>query len=116
MYCRRHPGAFSRYTGVVTRGLFGWSLFALPLWWIAGRGIEALIALRRNVIAPRIHWIEAAISCLLLFFGTVGIVGFFFNGVGFLPVHLSELLWGFLGGIILLAWRKQRRRAQPAEV
>jgi len=90
-------------------------VFALPLWWIAGRGLETLVAIRRKLITPRIRWIEAAISLLLLFFGTIGIAGFFFNGFDFLAVHFSDLLWGFLGGIILLAWRKQRRIPEPIE-
>jgi len=29
---------------------------------------------------------------------------------------LSELLWGFLGGIILFAWRKQRRIPEPTDI
>ena len=60
--------------------------------------------------------IEAAISLLLLFFGSIGIAGFFFNGFDFLAVHFSDLLWGFLGGIILFAWRKQRRIPEPTVI
>src|SRR6185437_10101511 len=69
-YCKSHHSQLSRYSSAITCGGFGWSVFALPLWWIAGRAIEALLAIRRNVVAPHIHWIEAAISLLLLFFGT----------------------------------------------
>jgi hypothetical protein len=58
-----------------------WPVIGIPFWWCVGRGIEALIAVRRRLVQPRITWLEtiaalafslfcgAATVCLPLFAG-----------------------------------------------
>jgi len=37
-------------------------LVGLIFWWIAGRGLDALVASRKNLISPRIRWVEIAVA------------------------------------------------------
>jgi len=54
---------------------FTWPIVGVIFWWIAGRGLEALLACRRRVLLPVITWIEVLVAslictfCLLLLFG-----------------------------------------------
>lgn len=49
-----------------------WPLLCLPLWWIAGRGLEALLAARAMYqgapvcATPRIGWIETSVASLIM--------------------------------------------------
>ena len=43
-----------------------WPLLAFVFWWIAGRALEALLALRYRVIAPRITMIEAVVAFFIM--------------------------------------------------
>jgi len=45
-----------------------WPLLGILFWWIAGRGIEALIATRRRLIRPNITWIETTVGAALCAF------------------------------------------------
>lgn len=89
-----------------------WPISALPFWWIIGRGVEALHAARKRVIAPRLRWFESMISFLLLAGGATLAVGFlFFAGEdpGDWMTVVACGLWALLGGMSVLArylqWR-----------
>jgi hypothetical protein len=117
-YGRTHDGWIARAVVAFTCSLLSSSVLALPLWWIAGRGADALLAMRRKLVAPRIRFPEAAISFVLFaggaFFAVVGIVTLFSGGESALLL-LAVLLWSFLGGIGVLARYKQlRMRRSPA--
>jgi hypothetical protein len=45
-----------------------WPLVGILFWWSAGRGIEALLAARRNLVYPRIGWIETIVGAALFTF------------------------------------------------
>lgn len=44
---------------------FTWPVVGVIFWWIAGRGIEALLACRRRVLLPAISWIEVFVASLI---------------------------------------------------
>lgn len=116
-YGSTHHGFMARvFDGFASSQLSG-SLVALPFWWIAGRGADALLAMRRNVVAPRIHLPETAIAFLLLaggvLFCILEVVAFFSDRAA--PMILAAMaLWTFLGGITVRARYKQRRIMQAA--
>ena len=89
-------------------------MLALPLWWIIGRGADALIALKRKAIHPRIRLAEAAISFLLMMAGALfNVMGIYFAlfGGGSWALAAAMLLWAVLGGMSVRAWQMQRRNA-----
>jgi hypothetical protein len=63
-------GVFSELWHAIT-----WPVVGVIFWWIAGRGIDALLACRRRVLSPAITWFEVFVAsiicacCLLLCFG-----------------------------------------------
>jgi hypothetical protein len=90
------------------------------IWWIAGRGIEALVASRRGLVFPAITWIEVFVASLIIALGAV-FWGLLFSGpndrTGSIFPWPSALaasgLWIFLGGTIIAArimqWRIRSR-------
>lgn len=116
-YGSTHQGFMARVLDGFASSQLSGSLVALPFWWIAGRGADALLAMRRNVIAPRIHLPETAIAFLLLaggvLFCILEVVAFFSDRAA--PMILAAMaLWTFLGGITVRARYKQRRIMQAA--
>ena len=97
-----------------------WPLFGIIFWWIAGRGIDALLASRRDVLSPAITWMEVFVALLMIASG-VFVWGLFFSGdhSGFVfPWSVSipaSTLWILLGGTTISAravqWRIRRRSA-----
>lgn len=51
-----------------------WPVVGIVFWWIAGRGIEGLIAARQRLIRPRITWIETITGAALFTFCAVAAV------------------------------------------
>jgi hypothetical protein len=97
-----------------------WPLIALPFWWMAGRGAEALAAARRKLLVPRLRWAETVISFLLMAGGLTLAVAFFFDG----PERGEPLdrlfatalgMWGLLGSLTVVAklaqWRIKKQTA-----
>ena len=98
--------------GAFTCSSLSGAALALPLWWIVGRGADALIALRRKAIHPRIGFAEAAISFLLLMAAALfTVMGIYFavSGRESWMLVAALLLWAFLGGLGVRAWQMQRR-------
>jgi len=119
-FTKNHPGRIPRSLEIITRSAFGWSVLAMPFWWIAGRGLEALIATRRKLVAPRIHWSEASISYVFLFGGAtlasacLSTIASGRGQDGFLMLASCELLWASLGGITVLARKRQREAVRSS--
>lgn len=95
-----------------------WPFLAVPFWWIAGRGVEALLAAIKKIIAPRLRWWETLIAALLLAGGITCVIGFvFFAGVDASDRILQAMsvafgFWAVLGGVTVVAkflqWRLRR--------
>jgi hypothetical protein len=119
-YARNHHGWIAGALGTFTSSFLCSSVLALPFWWIAGRGADALISLRRNVIAPRIRIPEAAVGFLMLagavLLAIAALLAFITGGdkLGALLIMMFLLLWCFLGGMTVRARYKQRHIEQPA--
>ncbi len=95
-----------------------WPLVGIVFWWLAGRGIEALLAGRAGIVAPRLNWTETIFNILfVLCGGLTGLVmlcdesshvrGF---DAGLFPI--GGLLWAAFGSIGIMArimqWRLRR--------
>jgi len=91
-------------------------IFALPFWWIAGRGLEALIAARRKLAEPRIGWFATIFSFLLMAGGATLVVGVLFFSTPddradhqFMLLGVGALLWAVLASFSVIAkftqWR-----------
>jgi hypothetical protein len=94
-----------------------WPVLALPFWWMAGRGLEALIAARRGLIFIRIGWMSTVISFLLMAGGLTITIGFLFAGKDRAdPISQlmagSGLMWGVLASLTVAAkiaqWRLRK--------
>jgi hypothetical protein len=94
-------------------------LFCLPFWWIAGRGIDALTALKHRQIAPRIRWPEVAIGSVWLAGGATLFIGFLVSprsdkDINFTLFGASGGLWAMLGALSVIArfrqWRFRKKQ------
>jgi hypothetical protein len=94
-----------------------WPFFGIVFWWIAGRGIEALVASRRHLLSPAITWIEVFVASLVIVIG-VFIWLLFFSGdrAGFIfpwpGALVASAMWILLAGATIAArvtqWRIRR--------
>ncbi|MFL6312591.1 MAG: hypothetical protein ACJ71W_10830 [Terriglobales bacterium] len=92
-----------------------WPLLCIPFWWVAGRAIDALVAVKSVRFAPRIGWPETIIGFILMAaFGTA------FCGLVFglpkedISFELTRFvagcgLWVLLGAISVVARFRQWR-------
>jgi hypothetical protein len=55
-------------------------ILGLVFWWVAGRGVDALLAAARKQLAPKISWPETIIGFLLAAGGAVFVLAFVFGG------------------------------------
>jgi hypothetical protein len=102
-----------------------WPFFGIVFWWIAGRGIEALLASRRRLLTPAITWIEVFVASLEVAIGAV-IWAMFSSGPndrsGFVFPWTSALaatgMWILLGVSTIVArvvqWRIRSRSVTGA--
>lgn len=97
-----------------------WPFLAIPLWWMAGCGLEALIATRRKLVAPRIGWFSAIVSFLLMAAGATLAIGILLFSTPddradrqFMILGGGALVWTILGSFCVLAkiaqWRISKR-------
>jgi hypothetical protein len=102
----------------MTWRLISWPLAGVLFWWMAGRGIEGLLAARRRLIRPGITWIETITSAALCAFCAVAVVCMpLFSGRDeHFPMKLFVAafgMWAVLGGVVVAArvaqWRLRRR-------
>ncbi len=98
-----------------------WPFIGLVFWWIAGRGLEALLAARQHLIRPGLHWAEVTTGVLLFIGGAVVCVGLSLdrNPIG-VPADtllaVGGALWSILGAVIvtarILQWGLRRMARQ----
>jgi hypothetical protein len=96
-----------------------WPVVGILLWWLAGRGIEALIAASKGLIRPRITWAEIVGAILVVLSGGFALVASIEPDVRsdlVFPRGLllaAGLLWFLLGSTIIasrvMQWRVRRR-------
>jgi hypothetical protein len=101
-----------------------WPLAGVLFWWSVGRAIEALRAIRKTVISPRVTLVETVFAAVLVCIGLVVLVGTITStpddrrDLQFIALLAGGWLWGILGSITIAArvfqWRI-RRRAKVAE-
>lgn len=98
--------------------VLSWPLVGILFWWIAGRGVEGLVAARQQLIRPRITWIETiAGAALCAFCGAAAVcIPRLSVRVGSFPMRLFVCafgMWAVLGGVVVAArvtqWRLRHR-------
>jgi hypothetical protein len=102
-----------------------WPLVGIGVWWLVGRGIEALIGAFRGVVRPTITYVETAIAVLFALLGAVLFLGPLLDPTS-LDSEISRLffilagaLWVLLGAATIAArlaqWRIRRQSAAQAK-
>ena len=96
-----------------------WPFAGVLFWWCAGRGIEALCAARRAVVAPLMTAVETAVAVVLFCIGIATLVGIVTStpddrrDFQFLALIAGGLLWGILATFTITArffqWRITKR-------
>jgi hypothetical protein len=95
-----------------------WPFVGLIFWWIAGRGVEALLAARRSVIDPSIRWVETGVGVSLLLCGIILLIAPLFAGDSdsdhsWVFISGAGAIWALLGAAIVIAritqWRIRLR-------
>jgi hypothetical protein len=97
-----------------------WPLLCIPLWWMAGRAIDALIAIKNRKLTPRIGWTETLIGFLFMTTCAIGFAGLLLSGskedndavtIRFIA---GCGLWALLGSLSVIArfrqWRLRRQQ------
>jgi hypothetical protein len=109
-----------RYWAPVGIGLHAWRAISWPvigvvLWWIAGRGFEAIIASRRGILRPRITWADVVIAVLLVLMGAFALLAPIEADVRNDPqlpwrfLSLAGMMWLAIGVAIIASRFAQRR-------
>jgi hypothetical protein len=98
-----------------------WPIAGLILWWLAGRGIDALFASYHSIVRPRLTWMEVAWAIILLGIGIVTLIGIVTStpddrrDKDFMALVDGGLLWGVLAGLVLMGrfgqWRIHKSKA-----
>lgn len=91
-----------------------WPVLALPFWWMAGRGVEALNTARRKLLTPLIGWTATVISAVLMAGGVTLAIGFLFAGTDRGDPQLRLFvaaggMWSVLGSLTVVAKLAQWR-------
>jgi hypothetical protein len=56
-----------------------WPIISIFFWWIAGRSVEALLLLKRQIVVPKIRWWELVFSLTAMTYGAVWAVILFLD-------------------------------------
>jgi hypothetical protein len=89
-------------------------------WFLAGRGIEALVSTRKGLASPRIRWWDVILALVILAYGGIlaGALLVDRDSAGALPWRIGVaigVMWSALGTSILWAraaqWRLKRKGA-----
>jgi hypothetical protein len=104
---------------LMTWRAISWPLIGLLFWWSAGRGVDAMLALRTKRLAPKITIIEGVIGALFLAFCTIAAIclPLYARSDPDFPIMIFSLgfaVWAFLGGTVLFARLLQWRVANPS--
>ena len=98
-----------------------WPFLCLPFWWIAGRAIDALTAVKHRPLAPRIGLTETIIGsiwvavCALLFISFLLMAGFK-KDPSLTRIAASGGLWALLGSLSVIARFRQKRLYERQDV
>jgi hypothetical protein len=102
-----------------------WPVLGLVFWWLAGRGVEALIAALRGVVRPALTYVETAIALLFSFIGIAFCLESLLDRsphhgeVPWILLCLAGTLWFGLGTATIVAriaqWRIRRRIARQPD-
>lgn len=57
----RHESLYSEMDFYIWHAIV-WPWLCIPFWWMAGRAMDALIALKHQRIMPKINWLETIIG------------------------------------------------------
>lgn len=99
--------------------VISWPLIGIFFWWSVGRGIEALLAVQRHLVHPRITWTETVVGAALCLFCAVAAVclPLYAGADAEFPFKLwiaGSSMWSVLGGTVVAArvaqFRIRRRR------
>jgi hypothetical protein len=114
------PGGMMRETW---RAL-SWPVIGIFFWWLAGRGADALCAIRKSGVTPRITMAETIFAGLVFGMGVASLVGILTStpddrrDIYFLGLIAGGILWGCLAMLTiaarLLQWRLLRKRTAVA--
>ncbi|MBI3478272.1 MAG: hypothetical protein HY010_21285 [Acidobacteria bacterium] len=98
-----------------------WPLAGLIFWWLAGRGIDALLASFRSTVRPRLNWMEVTWASILLLVGAMTLVGILTTtpddrrDSDFMALLYGGLLWGVLAALTITArfrqWRNGKKQS-----
>lgn len=92
-----------------------WPLAGLIFWWLAGRGMEALLASFRSTPKPRLRWAEVTWAVVLLLIGVVTLIGILTSTADdradkdFMALTYGGVLWGVLAAVTVTARFRQWR-------
>src|SRR5262249_20308622 len=89
-------------------------------WWLAGRGIDAIVAIRKKVIFPRIRKIEAMLAAMWACFG-LWLVSAVVQDLSeiesdsLIVLGIGGALWTLIGGVVVTGWFIQRRMQKRSD-
>jgi hypothetical protein len=92
-----------------------WPLIGLVLWWVVGRGFEALLAAIHGIVRPRITWAEILFAAAITLLGAFALLAPVVEEIRNDPelpwvfLSLAGMLWLILGTTIIMARVLQRR-------
>jgi hypothetical protein len=93
-----------------------WPFIGLLFWWLPGRGIEALSAVKYRQLAPRIGWTETIVGFLVMAAGVTLFIGFLLgseHNSSDMKFAAAGGFWIFFGGLSIVAkiaqWRLRRK-------
>ena len=91
-----------------------WPFLCLPFWWIAGRAIDALSAMKRRALIPRIGLMESVIGSIWVAVGALLFLMFlimaaFKKDPDSTRIAAAGGLWALLGALSLIARFRQKR-------
>jgi hypothetical protein len=101
-----------------------WPIICIPFWWLAGLGMEALMASRRNLLQPRIGWVDTCVAALVFASGiliTVCVlcVSSLQADWRLVVFGTGGALWAVLSGLTIAArvaqWRIRRRSMRAVD-
>jgi len=97
-----------------------WPLLCIPFWWIAGRGLEAILAARAMrqgtavCVTPKVGWIETIVATLIMLICGTLAVGLTVDGDLQLAIFgVGAGMWTVLASMTVVAkfvqWRMTRK-------
>ena len=102
-----------------------WPFAGVLFWWLAGRGVEALLASRKKIVSPRLTLPETLFAAVFVCGGVAALVGIIIStpddrrDFQFLLILGGGLLWGVLASLTIAArisqWNLRRKmRLSPS--